>query len=178
MGLIDTVFDHNAFHRFESGDIKSRHMRSLAPDDRSEDLESYQVRGTSKRGTVLPKKAQPPMTITEVTKLNLGKIHYHLACLHGADRFPDMAPSTGESIEDRPSHCISSVIFHLCCAASLRDSSACLALARARIGLDSFVYVPFVHRASCLFSFIINCPPSNIIVEQVAPTQIKCTNRY
>ena len=139
MGLVDTVFDHTAFHRFESGDIKPRHMKG----DTNDDLESNHGRGVNKRGTVLPKKQQPqpPMNISEETKCNLGKIHYHLACLHGADRFPEMVPSNGECLEDRPSHCISSVVFHLCCAASLRHAPACLALARARIGLDSFVCV-------------------------------------
>jgi hypothetical protein len=147
-------------------------------EDNGEATENNRTLRVNLRGMMMPKRAQPPMNITEETKYNLGKVHYHLACLHGTDRFPEMVSSNGESLEEKPSHCISSVIFHLSCAASLGDAPACLALARARIGLDSFVYVPFVHRASCLFSFIINCPPSNIIVEQVAPTQIKCTNRY
>jgi elongation factor 2 kinase len=151
MGLVDTVFDHTAFHRFESGEIKPRHFRG----DTNDDMESNLGRGVSKRGTVLPKKQQPqpPMKISEETMSNLGKIHYHLACLHGADRFPEMVPSNGECLEDRPSHCISSVVFHLCCAASLRHAPACLALARARIGLDSFV---------CVFPGSVCC--TNIVV--------------
>ena len=142
MGVTDTVFDHNAFHRYESGEIKPRHMRGATW--KNDDNESGGIRANpaNKRGTVLTKIVQQPMmSISEETKSNLGKVHYHLACLHGADRFPEMVPSNVESIEEKPSHCIFSVIFHLCCAASLRDAPACLALARARIGLDSSVYV-------------------------------------
>jgi len=139
MGLVDALFDHKAFHRFESGDIKPRRMKRH--DDNGEAMENNRSRAVNLRGTMMPKRVQPPMNISEETKYNLGKVHYHLACLHGTDRFPEMVPSNGESIEEKPSHCISSVIFHLCCAASLGDAPACLALARARIGLDSFVYV-------------------------------------
>jgi hypothetical protein len=77
------------------------------------------------------------------------KVHYHLASLHGMDRFPEIVPNHEHPcIEDRPSHDIFSVIFHLSHAASLYNVPACLALARARVGLDSSVstllkeYVP------------------------------------
>lgn len=79
------------------------------------------------------------MKISDELKSNLGKVHFHLACLHGMDRFPEIVPTNGEFVEDAPSHDIFSVIFHLCHAASLYDVSACLALARARVGLDTFV---------------------------------------
>ena len=79
------------------------------------------------------------MKITEETKSNLGRVHFHLACLHGADRFPEIVQSHGDRVEEKPSHDVFSVIFHLCHAASLKNVPACLALARARVGLDTFV---------------------------------------
>lgn len=81
----------------------------------------------------------PPMKVTEETKSNLGRVHYHLACLHGTDRFPEIVQSHGESMEEKPSHDIFSVVFHLCHAASLNNVPACLALARVRVGLDTSV---------------------------------------
>jgi hypothetical protein len=56
------------------------------------------------------------------------------------DRFPEIVPTHEyDNVEDRPSHDIFSVIFHLSHAASLYNVSACLSLARARVGLDSSV---------------------------------------
>mmetsp|Transcript_31475 Transcript_31475/g.67996 ORF Transcript_31475/g.67996 Transcript_31475/m.67996 type:complete len:750 (-) Transcript_31475:81-2330(-) len=137
MGLTDTVFDHRAFHRYESGDLKPRNVK--AP----EESESDDRRTRGMRKTVFDKSMMKvvaaPMSITEETKSNLGKVHYHLALLHGMDRFPEIVQSHGENAEDAPSHDIFSVIFHLCHAASLYNVSACLSLARARVGLDTFV---------------------------------------
>jgi len=102
-----------------------------------------------RKGTVLGvsmmKVTAPPMKITAETKYNLGRVHFHLALLHGQDRFPEIVPMNGQNPEDAPSHDIFSVIFHLCHAASLYDVPACLALARARIGLDTFVS-PLLHK--------------------------------
>jgi uncharacterized protein with GYD domain len=56
------------------------------------------------------------------------------------DRFPEIVPTHEyDSVEDRPSHDIFSVIFHLSHAASLYNVPACLSLARARVGLNSSV---------------------------------------
>ena len=54
------------------------------------------------------------------------------------ERFPEVVPASPD-LEDRPSHDIFSVIFHLSHAASLYNVPACLSLARARVGLDSSV---------------------------------------
>mmetsp|Transcript_26278 Transcript_26278/g.56418 ORF Transcript_26278/g.56418 Transcript_26278/m.56418 type:complete len:758 (-) Transcript_26278:98-2371(-) len=143
MGLTDAIFDHHAFHRFESGEIKPRHVRTEFPEKNGDKSEGRRVKGM-KRGTVFAKSMMkvtaPPMNVTAETKSNLGRVHYHLACLHGMDRFPEIVPDThGGNVEDKPSHDIFSVIFHLCHAASLYDVPACLALARARVGLDTYV---------------------------------------
>jgi len=141
MGLIDAVFDHNAYHRYESGEVKPRSVRTSSQDENDE--KNVDRRAKMSRGTVwsksMMKVTAPPMQITSETKTNLGHVHYHLACLHGMDRFPEIVPMNGENVEDRPSHDIFSVIFHLCHAASLYCVPACLALARARVGLDTFV---------------------------------------
>jgi hypothetical protein len=136
-------------------------------EDNGESMENNRTLRVNLRGTMMPKRAQPPMNITEETKYNLGKVHYHLACLHGTDRFPEMVSSNGESLEEKPSHCISSVIFHLSCAASLGDAPACLALARARIGLDSFVYV-HNHYATQILSMITNFDYGLTITRSIA----------
>jgi elongation factor 2 kinase len=60
MAVTDAVFDHTAFHRYESGELKPRHFH-----------------GTPKhqtQSTVVPVKASPPMKITDETKANLGKV--------------------------------------------------------------------------------------------------------
>lgn len=131
IALTDAVFDHRAFHRYESGDLKPRHFK--VPDRPFNSMHNY-------RSTIMKATPCPPMEITDQTKSNLGKVHYHLACLHGMDRFPEVVPSHEySSVDDRPSHDIFSVIFHLSHAASLYNAPACLALARARVGLDSSV---------------------------------------
>lgn len=136
MGLTDTVFDHRAFHRFESGEVKPRHVRTSS-EKKSDDLREKSM----KRGTMFSKSMMkvtaPTMNVTDEMKSNLGKVHFHLAILHGMDRFPEIVP--GDNTEEKPSHCFFSVIFHLCHAASLWNVPACLALARARVGLDTFV---------------------------------------
>ena len=57
------------------------------------------------------------------------------------DRFPEVVHTQANetSIEDRPSHDVFSVVFHLCHAASLYNVPACLSLARARVGLETCV---------------------------------------
>ena len=146
MGLEDTVFDNVAYHRLESGEIKPRHVRSTSStENNGEQSERDHRLNSMKKGRKtmfksMMKVTRPPMKVTEETKANLGKVHFHLACLHGMDRFPEVVPSQhGENVEEKPSHDIFSVIFHLCHAASLNNVDACLSLARARCGLETFV---------------------------------------
>mmetsp|Transcript_29919 Transcript_29919/g.62954 ORF Transcript_29919/g.62954 Transcript_29919/m.62954 type:complete len:711 (+) Transcript_29919:444-2576(+) len=131
MALTDTVFDHRSFHRYESGELKPRHLHG------SSGNRSMRRTNAANHSKIIP---ESPMKITDKTKANLGKVHYYLACLHGMDRFPEIVPALEyKSAEEAPSHDIFSVIFHLCHAASLYNVQACLSLARARVGLDSSV---------------------------------------
>lgn len=115
MATKDTKFDHHAFHRKASGELRERKSESDSQHHR-------------------PRDPAPPITPDDETIANLGKIHYHLACMHGANRFPEMEVENGDQ---------SSVVFHLAHAASLRNIDACLALGRVRAGLGTFVS-PFV----------------------------------
>lgn len=138
MGLEDTVFDHTAFHRYESGELKPRHVHRKSSEEEDREARRAKMRIQTKS---MMRVTRPPMTVTDETKSHLGKVHFHLAVLHGMDRFPEIVPTSynGENPEDKPSHDIFSVIFHLCKAASLYNVPACLSLARARVGLDTWV---------------------------------------
>ena len=129
--LTDAVFDNSAFHRYETGSVKPRHMR-----DSEDDALNLRQKLSRHKSAALMKVASPPMEISDETKSNLGKVHYHLACLHGMDRFPEIVPHKIDD-DDSPSHDIFSVVFHLSHASSLGNVQACLALARARVGLHS-----------------------------------------
>lgn len=102
-----------------------------------------------KRTSLMIRRVSEPMNICDTTKLNLGRVHYQLAVLHGLDRFPEIVPDN--DLHDAPSHDVFSVLFHLCHAASLRCVPACLALGRILSGhgtsvsplLDAFVPVDF-----------------------------------
>ena len=143
---IDTVFDHKVFHRHASGELRER---------------SSEAHKEHYRTDVVP---APPMVPDEETKLNLGKVHYHLACLHGMNRFAE-----GEKIEKRKTNSsknnnnlteghgcddnpdgntdddeeegpdAAAIVFHLSHASSLRCATACLALGRVRAGLGSCI---------------------------------------
>ena len=130
----DFEFDMKAFSRKDSGQLmakinspKSRHLRT----------------------SLMIRRVSEPMNICDITKLNLGRVHYQLAVLHGLDRFPEIVPNNDS--HDAPSHDVFSVLFHLCHAASLRCIPACLALGRILSGhgtsvsplLDAFVPVDF-----------------------------------
>jgi len=112
----DFLFSHTSFNRKESGELMSSKIKRGAGGVRS----SLQIRRVS-----------DPMIISNQTKLNLGKVHYQLALLHGMGRFPEMA-------EDG-SPCAFSVLFHLCYAASFQYVAGCLALGRLQAGLTTFV---------------------------------------
>lgn len=66
MALIDAAFDHKAFHRYESGELKPRHFHGTKVDNRS----------TRRITTATHIKIEPssPMKITDETKSNLGKV--------------------------------------------------------------------------------------------------------
>lgn len=149
MGLSDTKFDHHAFHRYSSGEVKPRHVKCSEKEGEESgapsELRAKGMRRGTAIGTSMMKVTAMPMKITSETQHNLGRVHYHLALLHGQDRFPEIVPTTGPNAEDAPSHDIFSVVFHLCRAASLYNVPACLALARARIGLETFVS-PLLHK--------------------------------
>lgn len=108
----DTVFDYHTFHRKASGELRERGSEAHK-DNYRKDL-----------------KPAPPLVPSELTKANLGKVHYHLACLHGLNRFSEMESECGD---------IASVIFHLAHASSLRCAEASLALGRVRAGLGSYI---------------------------------------
>ena len=115
MATVDAVFDHKMFHRKASGEIRER--------------KTEQNREESHRKDLSP---APPMVPCRETRMNLGKVHYQLACLHGMGRFPDMVAE--EDTVD-----VSSVVFHLARACSLGNVPACLSLGRVRAGLESSV---------------------------------------
>ena len=131
----DVVFDHRMFHRHASGELRQR-TTEIHTQDFRQDLQPA-----------------PPMIPTAETKAHLGKVHYHLACLHGLNRFPEMAQviqtttnpddnnddKTHQTQEAEGGPDASSIVFHLCHAAALRCPAACLALGRVRAGLSSCV---------------------------------------
>lgn len=129
VAMADPVYDHRAFHRLASGALRER---STHTEDSSDGDKRPQRRMTTMAHTV------QAMIPNEKCKHNLGRVHYHLACLHGIGRFPEVVPDDPDGGE-KPQHDVYSVVFHLCHAASLRDVPACLALARVRAGLDSSV---------------------------------------
>eukprot|EP00804_Cyclotella_cryptica_P002780 CCRYP_009335-RC/>CCRYP_009335-RC protein AED:0.22 eAED:0.22 QI:722/1/1/1/0.83/0.71/7/1032/406 len=88
LALNDAVFDHRSFHRFESGELKPRRFRTNEGD---EPIQENAKSSRYLRSTAVPVKACPPMEISDQTRSNLGKVHYHLACLHGMDRFPEVS---------------------------------------------------------------------------------------
>lgn len=135
LALTDAVFDHATFHRYESGELKPRHFHSQ--NDGADDESNLRGKLSKRKSVALMKSVNPPMEITDETKSNLGKVHYHLACLHGMDRFPECVSPDGVVDDEKPSHDVFSVVFHLSHAASLGNVQACLALARARVGLQS-----------------------------------------
>jgi elongation factor 2 kinase len=114
----DFHFTMKQFHRKESGELKSK-------------LRKPELQ---RKPSLLIRTVSEPMDICEETRLNLGRVHYQLAVLHGMNRFPETVPDD----EDAP-HDSFSVLFHLCHAASLHNVAACLALGRLHAGLGTSV---------------------------------------
>ena len=133
IAMEDFQFDMKSFQREESGKLIAKSKRSQLV----------------KRSSLIIRNVSAPLEIRESTKLNLGRVHYQLAVLHGMGRFPDVVDSNDS--EDNPPHDVFSVLFHLCNAASLRCVPACLALGRTLAGhgtcvsevLDSLVPLDF-----------------------------------
>jgi elongation factor 2 kinase len=119
----DFHFNMKIFHRKESGEM----MVKLKKDPEAK----------PRRASLVIRTVSEPMEICEQTKLNLGKVHYQLAVLHGMNRFPEVVPDSHKD-EDAP-HDAFSVLFHLCHAASLQSVPACLALGRLHAGLGTCV---------------------------------------
>jgi len=136
----DFRFDATSFLRKDSGELIANINKS---------------KKTPKRSSLLIRSISKPMTISDTTKLNLGRVHYQLAVLHGIGRFQGVVPS--DHSKDAPSHDAFSVLFHLSHSASLRCVPACLALGRVLAGLgtcvsdllDSLVPIDF-EGAKCL----------------------------
>jgi elongation factor 2 kinase len=119
----DFHFDMKMFNRKESGEMMAKIEKG--------------PRTQKRRPSLLIRTVSEPMEICELTKLNLGKVHYQLAVLHGMNRFPEIVPESHKD-EDAP-HDAFSVLFHLCHAASLQNVPACLALGRLHAGLGTSV---------------------------------------
>jgi elongation factor 2 kinase len=172
----DHVFTHFDFHRYKSGELKERHFKTvLSSDDNAGEEESvtsmadtFGTRCSSMRSTIAVHKSAivrnggiaPPIPITDETRMNLGRVHYQLAVLHGLGRFPKIVvrhPSENENtgIEEFqssstdgnitceagsvPNHDVYTVLFHLSHGSSLQNVASCLALGRVQAGLTSQV---------------------------------------
>lgn len=119
----DFKFDTKAFHRKASGEM---HKRNKA--------------NTTARPSLMIRHVSDMMVVNDETKLNLGKVHYQLAILHGLNRFPDVVPvGPGETKADVAPHDAFSVLFHLAHGASLGCVAACLSLGRLHAGLGTSV---------------------------------------
>lgn len=118
----DFKFDMKTFFRKESGALMAKVNRP---------------KSLCKRASLVIRRVSDPMIIGDSTKLNLGRVHYQLAVLHGIGRFPEVVPAS--DLHDPLSHDVFSVLFHLCHAASLRCVPACLALGRILAGLGTSV---------------------------------------
>ena len=118
----DFEFDKTSYFRNDSGDLLAT-LNNPPP-----------IPG--KRSSLIVRRVSDTMVICDSTKLNLGRVHYQLAVLHGMGRF---AEDGSTSPDDAPSHDAFSVLFHLCHASSLRCVPACLALGRVLTGLGTCV---------------------------------------
>ncbi|KAL3898462.1 MAG: hypothetical protein SGARI_006666, partial [Bacillariaceae sp.] len=119
----DFHFDMKTFRRKESGELMANIKKGPEKKPR--------------RPSLVIRTVSEPMDICEQTKLNLGKVHYQLAVLHGMGRFPEVVPDS--HMDEEAAHDAFSVLFHLCHAASLQSVAACLALGRLHAGLGTCV---------------------------------------
>jgi elongation factor 2 kinase len=138
----DLKFTNHDFHRKHSGQLKQRNFRDE----------------TKLHKSAIVRTVSAPMMINTELRLNLGRVHYQLAILHGMGRFPETVPSrlNHEKNDERQhdachqedkksdldvNHDVYSVLFHLSYAAALQNAPACLALGRVQSGLESSVSV-------------------------------------
>jgi len=126
----DFKFDMKTFFRKESGELIAK-------------VPNEPKTSGGVRSSLIIRKVLQPMKICDSTKLDLGKVHYQLAVLHGIGRFPEVVPDYHDSNDDDPpNHDVFSVLFHLSHAASLRCAPACLALGRLLAGLGTSNFLP------------------------------------
>ena len=148
----DHIFSNHDFHRHISGELKERQYKATGSSSNTRDSMSTEkaLRSTMvahKSAVVRNGGVAQPMPITDDTRMNLGRVHYQLAVLHGAGRFPEIVSNHehetkldddlhGESI---PDHDVYTVLFHLSYAASFQNPVSCLALGRILAGQPSQV---------------------------------------
>ena len=77
LALNDTVFDHKAFHRLESGELKPRHFKHESKTPKISSMRNVRSRSTVVKGI----QSCPPMEISDKTKTNLGKVSVWFECL-------------------------------------------------------------------------------------------------
>lgn len=118
----DFEFDPRSFLQKDTGELM---------------LEMKESKKISKRSSFLIRRVSEPMIVSDSTMLNLGRVHYQLAVLHGMGRFQEDVAFNNS--EDAPSHDVFSVLFHLSHAASLHCVPACLSLGRILAGLGTCV---------------------------------------
>jgi elongation factor 2 kinase len=123
-------FTHKDFHRKVSGHLLERATKSDHGNGEPKHL----------RASTIVRTVNSPVLPDTETRLNLGKVHYQLAVLHGQGRFPELVSvKAGDDPLNRPGHDVFSVLFHLSYAASFENAPACLALGRLQAGLASSV---------------------------------------
>ena len=144
------LFTHHDFHRHISGELKERQYKSsnsTASDSTSAEKDLRSTMIAHKSAVVRNGGIAKPIPITEDTRMNLGRVHYQLAVLHGAGRFPEIVSNhecdtvlnSDHHVEPHPDHDAFTVLFHLSYGASLQNTASCLALGRILAGLNSQV---------------------------------------
>jgi len=84
----------------------------------------------------LHNKGRKPLIPDEVTKHNIGEVHYQLAVFHGSESVYRYRTSTDRQTY-HPVHDLESCLFHLAHAASFRHVRACLILGRILSGTST-----------------------------------------
>jgi elongation factor 2 kinase len=162
----DHIFTHHDFHRHGSGELKERQYKSSKPKTNMDNttrangdytnVTEKALRSTMvihKSAVVRNGRVAKPIPISDDTRMNLGRVHYQLAVLHGSGRFPEIVPvhektKDNSSMQDRkdyrdtenqPNHDVYTVLFHLSYGASLQNTASCLSLGRVLAGLTSQV---------------------------------------
>lgn len=148
----DHVFSHHDFHRHISGELKERQYKSSSSTTSTTDSTTTEkkLRSTMalhKSAVVRNGVIAKPIPITDDTRMNLGRVHYQLAVLHGAGRFPEIASNHEYDATlnyehhgaNHPDHDVYTVLFHLSYGASMHNTASCLALGRVLAGFTSQV---------------------------------------